>query len=101
MDNPPNEYLCPISMELMTDPVLCTDGFTYEIANIKNWFDRNPDDVISPKTGLLITDRILIPNTTLLNLIKEYSINHADEDNEDNEDNEEKRSAYLERLHPI
>ncbi len=26
----PNEYICPISMDIMSDPVICEDGYTYD-----------------------------------------------------------------------
>jgi hypothetical protein len=29
-DEPPEEYLCPITQELMTEPVVASDGHTYE-----------------------------------------------------------------------
>lgn len=34
----PNELLCPISSELMKDPVMTIDGFTYERMNIERWY---------------------------------------------------------------
>ena len=34
----PNELLCPISSELMEDPVMTIDGFTYERKNIERWY---------------------------------------------------------------
>ena len=33
----PDEYLCPITTEIMTDPVTTLDGFTYERAAIAEW----------------------------------------------------------------
>ncbi len=33
----PTELLCPISNELMEDPVLTVDNFTYERKNIERW----------------------------------------------------------------
>jgi hypothetical protein len=33
----PTEYLCPISSEVMEDPVSTVDGFTYERKNIERW----------------------------------------------------------------
>lgn len=33
----PTEYLCPISNELMEDPVMTVDSFTYERKNIERW----------------------------------------------------------------
>lgn len=33
----PEYMLCPITMALMTDPVMCDDGHTYERAEIVKW----------------------------------------------------------------
>ena len=33
----PDEYTCPITSEIMTDPVSTEDGFTYERAAITEW----------------------------------------------------------------
>lgn len=33
----PIEYLCPISSEVMEDPVSTMDGFTYERKSIQRW----------------------------------------------------------------
>lgn len=37
----PNEYLCPITMEIMVDPVIAMDGHTYERVAIENWLQVN------------------------------------------------------------
>ena len=36
-----NEYSCPISKEIMQNPVITTDGFFYEKKLIKNWLKQN------------------------------------------------------------
>lgn len=36
----PHHLLCPISTEIMTDPVSTTDGFVYERKNIERWLRR-------------------------------------------------------------
>lgn len=45
----PASFLCPISQELMCDPVVCTDGHSYDRTNISRWLRTNGT---SPKTGL-------------------------------------------------
>ena len=38
---PPSELVCPIGLELMIDdPVVASDGVTYERANIEEWFRK-------------------------------------------------------------
>ena len=43
-----NEYVCPITAEIMTDPVCTLEGFTYERAAITEWLRTNDT---SPATG--------------------------------------------------
>jgi hypothetical protein len=38
----PDEYYCPITKELMVDPVIAMDGMTYEKDSIREWFQRQP-----------------------------------------------------------
>ena len=44
----PASFLCPISGELMRDPVMCADGHSYERANIERWLAESR---LSPVTG--------------------------------------------------
>jgi hypothetical protein len=37
----PAEFLCPISKDLMRDPVFCADGYVYDRIHITNWLERN------------------------------------------------------------
>lgn len=37
-DDIPSEFLCPITHEIMLEPVICSDGFTYEKRAITEWF---------------------------------------------------------------
>jgi hypothetical protein len=66
---PFDEYLCPITKELMNEPVTAVDGFTYEKNAIEEWFSNSQN---SPKTGEMLDSINLIPNRTLQNLIVEY-----------------------------
>jgi hypothetical protein len=70
----PNEYMCPITGELMEDPVVAADGHTYERAAIEQWFATGRRT--SPKTNAVIEAR-LVPNTQLRILINEYRARHS------------------------
>ena len=37
----PDALCCPISMEIMRDPVIAADGHTYERVEIESWFANN------------------------------------------------------------
>jgi hypothetical protein len=43
------EFLDPISQSIMTDPVICEDGFTYDRSSIEKWFVEHDT---SPMTNL-------------------------------------------------
>ena len=47
----PPEFCCPISLQLMEDPVLASDGHAYERAEIEQWFASNSR---SPVTGQVL-----------------------------------------------
>ena len=63
-EEPPELYLCPITHELMKDPVVCGDGFTYERAAIEAWL-RNKKHPVSPMTGEPVDPKAIIPNHSL------------------------------------
>ena len=65
---PPTEFLCPITQELMSDPVSTCDGHTYERAAIERWLSRH---VTSPLTGAALPSKALVPNISLRKLIQE------------------------------
>ena len=58
----PAAFICPITMELMNDPVICGDGHSYERSAIEMWL-QNSDR--SPKTNLPLQHLHLTPNHTL------------------------------------
>jgi len=50
----PNEYLCPITMDLMRDPVIAMDGHTYDRKAISSWLSKSQK---SPKTNMLLPSK--------------------------------------------
>ena len=61
------ECVCPITAEIMTDPVCTSDGFTYERTAITEWL-RTKDT--SPSTGALLESKKLIPNFLARSIIR-------------------------------
>lgn len=47
----PEEYVDPISQELMSDPVITADGHTYERAGIERWLAEHDT---SPLTNIVL-----------------------------------------------
>ena len=64
----PTELLCPIGLELMSDPVICSDGFSYERYNIVQWFKMSD---VSPMTSLHLISKDLLPDIELKKIIEE------------------------------
>ena len=65
----PHEFLCPITLDIMNEPVICNDGYTYE----KNMIINLPNS-ISPLTRKLIDKNNLIPNRNLKDAIERYKL---------------------------
>ena len=49
----PPEFCCPISLQLMEDPVLASDGHAYEREMIEQWFANGNSS--SPVTGQVLS----------------------------------------------
>jgi hypothetical protein len=66
-----NELYCPISLEIMEDPVICSDGNSYDRKEIERWLE---DHDTSPKTNKTLPDKRLIPNNALKTSIYKYKM---------------------------
>ncbi|KAE9448808.1 hypothetical protein C3L33_19294, partial [Rhododendron williamsianum] len=65
----PNQYFCPILQEVMEDPYIAADGFTYEFRAIKAWLKRHS---LSPVTKRKLQHKVLIQNHTLRYAIEDW-----------------------------
>ncbi|CAA3008375.1 U-box domain-containing 34-like isoform X1 [Olea europaea subsp. europaea] len=70
----PSHYYCPILQEVMDNPYIAADGFTYEHEAIKAWLDRHN---ISPVTKQRLQHKMLTPNHVLRFAIHEWRRNHC------------------------
>lgn len=66
---PPSMFMCPITQDVMDDPVFAADGFTYERVAIAAWLAKS---VMSPMTGLALEHPHLVPNRALKSSIQEW-----------------------------
>ncbi|KAM0826803.1 hypothetical protein ACQ4PT_068622 [Festuca glaucescens] len=66
----PSHFICPILKEIMNDPQMASDGFTYEAEAIKRWLDDG--NLRSPMTNLALPNHDLIPNRALRSSIQEH-----------------------------
>ncbi|KAL3651563.1 hypothetical protein CASFOL_004565 [Castilleja foliolosa] len=69
LSNVPSSFLCPIYQDVMKNPHLAADGFSYEFEAIDEWLKTGHDT--SPMTNLRLTHKLLTPNHTLRSLIQD------------------------------
>lgn len=63
-------FTCPITHAVMWEPVVASDGYTYERSAIEEWLSRHPEgQALSPMTQVPMT-RVVVPNNTIANLIR-------------------------------
>ncbi|KAM0873235.1 hypothetical protein ACQ4PT_038262 [Festuca glaucescens] len=70
MPLPPEELRCPISLQLMYDPVVIASGQTYERACIEKWF--NSGNTSCPKTRKQLSQLSVTPNYCIKGLIASW-----------------------------
>ena len=66
----PENFLCPITCDIMHDPVSAKDGHTYERSAIQRWFDEGKRS--SPVTNVVMLSTDLLPNHSMKSLISSW-----------------------------
>ncbi|KAL5556567.1 hypothetical protein UlMin_038803 [Ulmus minor] len=66
----PSFFLCPIFQEVMKNPHVAADGFSYELEAIEEWLRMGSET--SPMTNLRLKHTFLTPNHTLRTLIHDW-----------------------------
>ncbi|CAI5483711.1 unnamed protein product [Closterium sp. Yama58-4] len=66
----PEEFMCPLSLTVMTDPVIIASGQTYERASIERWFAEGKRTC--PKSGVRIDHTNFCPNFALKSMISDW-----------------------------
>lgn len=66
----PRVFFCPIYQDVMKNPHLAADGFSYEFEAIEEWLRTGHDT--SPMTNLRLNHKLLTPNHTLRSLIQDW-----------------------------
>ena len=73
--DPPAEYLCPITQQIMVNPVMLIEtGHSYEAASISRWLDLHDTD---PMSGQLLHSKQLSSNRALKTLITDWAAAHG------------------------
>ncbi|WJX61849.1 hypothetical protein P8452_46901 [Trifolium repens] len=71
----PSVFLCPILQEVMKNPHVAADGFSYELEAIEQWLHSGHDT--SPMTNLRLKHTLLTPNYTLRSFLEEWQTNKS------------------------
>jgi len=66
----PDDFRCPISLDLMRDPVIVSTGQTYDRLSINRWIEDGHSTC--PKSGQVLLHKDLVPNYALRNLIQQW-----------------------------
>ncbi|CAN8251992.1 unnamed protein product [Cochlearia groenlandica] len=68
-DNAPKHFYCPITKDVMENPCVASDGYTYEKRAIMEWLKNNRN---SPMTDLPFPNQSLLTNHSLFSAIMEW-----------------------------
>ncbi|XP_008794161.3 U-box domain-containing protein 17-like [Phoenix dactylifera] len=71
----PKDFCCPISLDLMRDPVIVSTGQTYDRSFITEWI--NEGHCTCPNSGQMLAHSRLVPNRALRNLISLWCTAHG------------------------
>ncbi|KAG7591201.1 U box domain [Arabidopsis thaliana x Arabidopsis arenosa] len=64
------DLLCPISLEIMADPVVVETGHTYDRSSITKWFGSG--NITCPKTGKILASTELVNNVSVRQVIRKH-----------------------------
>ncbi|KAL0426593.1 UNVERIFIED_CONTAM: E3 ubiquitin-protein ligase PUB24 [Sesamum latifolium] len=74
----PEYFICPISLQIMKDPVTAVSGITYDRESIENWLFKSHNTICPVTKQGLSRQSDLTPNHTLRRLIQAWcSLNAA------------------------
>ena len=72
-EEPPADFICPITTEIMSDPVMAADGHAYERTAIERWLATKST---SPMTGEALEHTFLSPSHMVRRQIREWQQAH-------------------------
>lgn len=68
----PNQFICPISLDLMKDPIILSTGITYDRDSIDRWLQDG--NFTCPVTNQILSSFDLVPNQSLRISIQEWCV---------------------------
>ncbi|CAG7909642.1 unnamed protein product [Brassica rapa] len=72
-NQPPSHFLCPLLKDVMSEPCVAADGYTYDRRAIEEWMQ---DHRTSPVTNLPLQNIKLLPNHSVYEAIVEWRRNN-------------------------
>jgi hypothetical protein len=79
----PGEFVCPISLQIMKDPVMSKSGQNYDRDAILQWLNRG--NVNCPLTRQPLKPSLLAPNNSLKRKIMKWKFYNGVEENDDDD----------------
>jgi hypothetical protein len=71
----PNQFKCPITLDLMKDPVTLSTGITYDRESVERWFDEG--NYTCPLTNQIVKNFDMIPNHSLRIMIQDWCVENS------------------------
>ncbi|XP_054787930.1 U-box domain-containing protein 21-like [Prosopis cineraria] len=68
----PNHFICPVSLDLIKDPVTLSTGITYDRESIERWFEQG--NFTCPVTNQILSSFDLVPNHSLRVMIQDWCV---------------------------
>lgn len=79
LPNPPQELCCPISEDILVDPVVLVEtGQTYDRQSVERWFREGHNSC--PLTSKVLTTKQLVPNFIVKGLVDAWRQAHLPSD---------------------
>jgi hypothetical protein len=66
----PKEFICPITQDIMSNPIVASDGHSYEHSAFRKYISKGNNK--SPMTREKLRSGIMIPNVNLKKRIRDY-----------------------------
>lgn len=80
-DGVPSQLRCPITLNLMVDPVVASDGITYEREALVSWLKK---ESTSPLSGAELASKKIFPNLLVRSLCEDFVNDSKDQKSEKN-----------------
>ncbi|KAK4371847.1 hypothetical protein RND71_007231 [Anisodus tanguticus] len=76
----PSQFTCPISLDLMKDPVILSTGITYDRENIEKWINKvgNQTCPITNQELKCDIEPVLIPNHNIRKMIQQWCVENKE-----------------------